>query len=95
MEWVHNLSNVLTHWSVAQAGSNDEKSWGSKFSFDCPFKQKPRPIGNGSREYLNSIRFEKIFFDLFYVLHHVGHKKVLGILYFFIFLSNISLSQEM
>ena len=29
--------NILTHWSVAQAGSNDEKNWGSKISLDCPF----------------------------------------------------------
>ena len=29
---------ILTHWSVAQAGSNDEKNWGSKISLDCPFK---------------------------------------------------------
>ena len=27
------IENVLTHWSVAQAGSDDEK-----ISFDCPFK---------------------------------------------------------
>ena len=30
--------NVLTHWSVAQAGSNDNKTGGSKISLDCPFK---------------------------------------------------------
>ena len=30
--------NILTHWSVAQAGLNDEKNWGSKISLDCPFK---------------------------------------------------------
>ena len=29
---------ILTHWSVGQAGSNDEKNWGSKISLDCPFK---------------------------------------------------------
>ena len=29
---------VLTHWSVAQAGSNDEKNRRSKISLDCPFK---------------------------------------------------------
>ena len=29
---------LLTHWSAAQAGSNDEKNWGSKISLDCPFK---------------------------------------------------------
>ena len=29
---------ILTHWSVAQGGSNDEKNWGSKISLDCPFK---------------------------------------------------------
>ena len=31
---------ILTHWSVGQAGSNDEKNWGSKISLDCPFKGK-------------------------------------------------------
>ena len=29
---------ILTHWSVAQAGLNDENNWGSKISLDCPFK---------------------------------------------------------
>ena len=29
--------NILTHWSEAQAGSNDEKSWVLKISLDCPF----------------------------------------------------------
>ena len=29
--------HILTHWSVAQAGSNyEEKNWGSKFSLDFP-----------------------------------------------------------
>ena len=28
---------ILTHWSVAQTGSNYEKNWGSKISLDCPF----------------------------------------------------------
>ena len=28
---------ILTHWSVGQAGSNDEKNWGSKILLDCPF----------------------------------------------------------
>ena len=32
------FENILTHWSVVQAGSNDEKNWGSKISLDCPFK---------------------------------------------------------
>ena len=31
------FENILTHWSVAQASSNDEKNWGSKISLDCPF----------------------------------------------------------
>ena len=31
--------NILTRWPVAQAGSNDEKSWGSKISLDCPFNR--------------------------------------------------------
>ena len=29
---------LLTHWSVAQAGLNDEKNWKLKISLDCPFK---------------------------------------------------------
>ena len=29
---------MLTHWSVAKAGSNDETNWRSKISLDCPFK---------------------------------------------------------
>ena len=32
--------NILTRWSVAQAGLNDEKNWGSKISLDCPFKSE-------------------------------------------------------
>ena len=28
----------IGQWSVAQAGSNDEKIWGSKISLDCSFK---------------------------------------------------------
>ena len=32
------FENILTHWSVDQAGSNDEKNKGSKISLDCPFK---------------------------------------------------------
>ena len=44
------FENILTHWSVAQAGSNDEKNWGSKISLDCPFKP-------GMRIRLNSICF--------------------------------------
>ena len=32
------IDTILTHWSVAQAGSNDEKNWVSKISLDCPFK---------------------------------------------------------
>ena len=30
---------VLTHLAVAQAGSNDEKNWGSKILLDCPFNK--------------------------------------------------------
>ena len=37
-EYETEFENILTHWSVAQAGSNDEKNWGSKISLDCPFK---------------------------------------------------------
>ena len=29
---------ILTHWSVAQVSSNDEKNCRSKISLDCPFK---------------------------------------------------------
>ena len=33
------IENILTHGSVAQAGSNyEEKNWRSKISLDCPFK---------------------------------------------------------
>ena len=38
------IKNSLTHWSVAQAGSNDEKNWRSKISLDSPFKS-PRYTG--------------------------------------------------
>ena len=31
------IENILTHWSVAQAGSNDGNNWGLKISLDCPF----------------------------------------------------------
>ena len=31
--------NILTHWSVAQAGSNVEKNWRPKISLECPLKQ--------------------------------------------------------
>ena len=34
-----NKNNILTHWSVAQAGSNDVKNLRSKNSLDCPFKK--------------------------------------------------------
>ena len=37
--YITKIENVLTHWSVAQAGSNDEKKWRSKISLDCPFKK--------------------------------------------------------
>ena len=35
---------ILTHWSVAQAGSNDEKNWGLKISLDCPFNNKDQVL---------------------------------------------------
>ena len=41
------IKNSLTHWSVAQAGSNDEKNWRSKISLDSPFKS-PRYTGEHS-----------------------------------------------
>ena len=31
------ILNILTRWSVPQAGSNDEKNWRQKISLDCPF----------------------------------------------------------
>ena len=37
--YITKIENVLSHWSVAQAGSNDEKKWRSKISLDCPFKK--------------------------------------------------------
>ena len=33
------IENILTHWSVTQTGSNEEKNWRSKISLDCPFKE--------------------------------------------------------
>ena len=30
--------NILTQWLMDQAGSNNEKNWGSKISWDFPFK---------------------------------------------------------
>ena len=32
------IKNILTQWSVTQAGSNDDKNWRPKISLDCPFK---------------------------------------------------------
>ena len=29
------IENILTHWSVAQADSNDEQNWRSKISLEC------------------------------------------------------------
>ena len=37
--------NILTHWSVAQAGSNDEKNWGHNISFDEILNLKKRIPG--------------------------------------------------
>ena len=37
---------ILTNWSVAKAGSNYEKNWGSKISLDCPFKQEADSISS-------------------------------------------------
>ena len=31
--------NILTHWSVAQAGSNDEKNGGQKSRWTVPLSQ--------------------------------------------------------
>ena len=33
------IQNILNHWSVAQAGSYEEKNWRSKILLDCPFKR--------------------------------------------------------
>ena len=36
-----NLNNsTKTHWSVAQAGWNDEKNWMSQISLNCPFNDE-------------------------------------------------------
>ena len=32
-----NQKNILTHWSLAQAGLNDVKKWKSKIQLECPF----------------------------------------------------------
>ena len=35
------IVNILTHWSVAQAGGrNDENNWRPKILLDCPFKMQ-------------------------------------------------------
>ena len=34
---LNQIETILTHWSVAQAGSNYGKNCGSKISLDCPF----------------------------------------------------------
>ena len=36
---------MFTHWSLAQAGLNDETNWGSKISLDCPFKEMKEGVG--------------------------------------------------
>ena len=36
--------NILTHCSVAQACSNDEKNWGYKILLDCHFKGEANEI---------------------------------------------------
>ena len=41
--------NILTHWSVDQAGSNDEKNLGSIISLDCPFNIVVKFLGDGGR----------------------------------------------
>ena len=33
------LETILTRWSVAQAGSNDEKNWGQKSRWTVPFRE--------------------------------------------------------
>ena len=38
-EYLGKNETILTHWSVAQAGSNDDKNWGLKIWLDCPFKK--------------------------------------------------------
>ena len=35
-EFFTKIENILTHWSVAKAGWNDEKNWRSKISLKCP-----------------------------------------------------------
>ena len=40
--------SILNHWSLAQAGPNDEKYWGSKISLDRPFKRWEK--GKGEKE---------------------------------------------
>ena len=40
------FKNILTHWSLAQTGSNYEKNWRSKISLDCLFKDQ---LGTGPR----------------------------------------------
>ena len=40
------IKNILTHWSVAQAGLIDEENWRQKISLDCPFKESFRIYSN-------------------------------------------------
>ena len=37
---------------MAQAGSNDEKNWGSKISLDCPFKERVICVKNNDNHWL-------------------------------------------
>ena len=53
-ENVTKFENILTHRSVAQAGSTDAKNRGSKISLDCPFKL----IFHS----LTTVSFEKLYF---------------------------------
>ena len=40
------IENILTHWSVAQAGSNDEKTGGRKSRWTVPFNSRRKNLWN-------------------------------------------------
>ena len=64
------IENIVTHWSVVQAGSNDEKNRRPKISLDCPFKLKVQCHENSSQTWVFpcSKIASQVFFILFILL---------------------------
>ena len=50
------IQNILNHWSVAQAGSYEEKNWRSKILLDCPCALK----GTGTKR-KHFIKFVQLY----------------------------------